>query len=143
MQDGVSLFLGLMALFSFSHNVPVVVVVPIAWLVGFMAARHVLTAYDEDEETLLSLIWGVVVAQFAWFAYHWTIAYTLTGQLKVPMISLIVALLSFVSVKMYDSYVENDGSVVFSDIREPLIFTLVVLAVLLIGFSGHNILTEL
>jgi hypothetical protein len=142
-QAGTSLFLGIMAMFSFSHNYPVAFVVIAAWLVGFMAARHVLSAYHEDEETLLSLIWGLFVAQLAWFAYHWTIAYTVTGQLKVPMIALIVLLLSFVSAKLYDSYNRNDGTISFSDIREPVIFVTVVLVVLLVGFSGHNILTEL
>lgn len=142
-QAGASLFLGIMAIFSFSHNYPVVLVVIGAWLVGFMAARHVLSAYNEDEETLLSLVWGLFVAQLAWFAYHWTIAYTVTGQLKVPMVALIILLLSFVSVKLYDSYNRNEGTISFSDIREPVIFVTVVLVVLLVGFSGHNILTEL
>lgn len=142
-QAGNSLFIGLMALFSFSHNWPVMLVVLIAWVIGFMASRHVLSAHEEDEETALSLMWGVVIAQMAWFAYHWTIAYTLTGQLKVPMVALIALLLSFVSAKVYDSYARNDGEIVASDVREPVIFTTVVILVLLVAFSGHNILTEL
>lgn len=142
-QAGTSLFIGIMAIFSYSHNYPVVFVVLAAWLIGFMATRHVLSAYGEEEETLMSLAWGLFIAQLAWFAYHWTIAYTLTGQLKVPMIALIIMLLSFVSAKLYDSYSRNDGTISFSDIREPVIFVTVILVVLLVGFSGHNILTEL
>lgn len=142
-QAGTSLFLGLMALFSFSHNMPVIAAVLVAWLIGFMATRHVLAAYAEDEEISLALVWGLFIAQLAWFAYHWTIAYTIVGQFKVPMVAIIAILLSFVSAKLYDSYSRNDGSVQFSEVREPVIFASLVIVVLLVGFSGHNILTEL
>lgn len=142
-QAGTSMFLGLTAIFSYSHQYPVVAAVLAVWLVAFMAARHVLSAYGEPEVTLLALAWGLFVAELGWFAYHWTIAYTITGQLKVPLISLLVILLSFVSAKLYDSYSRNDGIIIGADVRGPIIFTTVILVVLLAGFSGHNILTEL
>lgn len=136
LQAGISQFMALVALFSIAYTWPSFLVVLIAWLIGYSAARHALGAYHEDEQTLLSLAWGLIVAELAWLTYHWTIAYTVVGQLKVPQIAIIITLLGFIGIKLYANYQENDQSFKFNELRWPLIFAIAVIVMLLVRFSG-------
>lgn len=135
-QAGISQFMALIALFSIAYAWPSFIVVLIAWLIGYSAARHALGAHHEDEQTLLSLVWGLIVAELSWITYHWTIAYTVVGQLKVPQIAIIITLLGFVGIKLYANYQDNDKSFKFGELRWPLIFTIAVIVMLLVRFSG-------
>ncbi|MBC7746898.1 hypothetical protein H7Y40_02870 [Pedobacter sp.] len=136
MQAGISQFLALIALFSIAYTWPSFLVVLIAWVIGYVTARHALNAYHEEEQTLLSLAWGLIVAELSWLAYHWTIAYTVVGELKVPQIAIIVTLLGFVGIKLYANYQDNKQSFKFSELRWPLIFAVAVIGMLLVRFSG-------
>lgn len=136
LQAGISQFVGLTALFSVAYAWPVLIVVLLAWLIGYSSARHAIGSYPEEEETLLSLVWGLLVAELAWLSYHWTIAYGIIGELKVPQIAILVGLLSFVGIKLYVNYHDNDRHFVFSDVRWPLLFVSAVIVMLLIRFSG-------
>ncbi|MCD8561824.1 hypothetical protein LRY29_02050, partial [Candidatus Saccharibacteria bacterium] len=101
-QAGIALFMGMSALFTISYSWPVSLVAGVAWLIGYTAARHILSSYDEETHGLfLSLVWGLVVAELAWIGYHWAIAYPLplVSSLMVPQIALIVTLLGFLGYK--------------------------------------------
>lgn len=135
-QAGVSQFLGLTALFSMAYLWPSFIVVAIAWLIGYSVARHILTSYHEDEQTLISLAWGLIVAELSWLAFHWTIAYTLVGDLKIPQIAIIITLFGFIGVKLYDNYRNNDNKFKFSELRWPLLFAVALIVMLLLRFSG-------
>lgn len=142
MQAGVSQFVTLITLFSFAYELPVAFVVLAAWLVGYLAARHALAAYEEDEVTLFSLAWGFMVAELAWLVYHWTIAYTLIGDLKVPQIAIVVAGLGYVAIKMYSQLYHSERGLKWSGIRWPVLFVVAIIVMLLAKFSGLD-LTEL
>lgn len=140
LQAGIIQFVSLVALFSVGYIMPASVIVIAAWLVGYVSARHALTAFkDESERTLLSLIWGVVSAEFAWLSYHWTIAYTLSENLKVPQVAVIIALLSFAAVKLYSSQRENEGKFDSKEVRWPIIFVSVAIGLLVLRFSGLDV----
>lgn len=136
LQAGISQFVGLVALFSVAYTWPALVVVLVAWLIGYAAAKHALGSYDEDEDTLLALIWGLVIAELAWLSYHWTIAYQLVGELKIPQIAIIVGLFGFIGIKLYVNYHDNDRSFRLGEIRWPLLFATAVIVMLLVRFSG-------
>lgn len=136
-QAGTALFLGISALFTISFNWPVSVVVLLAWLIGYSAARHVFSAYDDETHALfLSLAWGLVVAQITWVGYHWAIAYPLPvyPSLMLPQAALIITLVSFLAHKSYDSFYHH-SKIRMSDVLLPLLFTLSVLLVLLVVFN--------
>ena len=136
-QAGVAVLMGTSALFAISYNWPVSIVVLAMWLIGYTAARHVLSSYDDETHGLfLSLAWGVVMAQLAWVAYHWTIAYNLPliTTLHVPQVAIIATLISFLAVKSYDSFYKN-AKIRMIDIILPLLFTLSVIVVLLVLFN--------
>lgn len=136
-QAGAAVLLGTSALFAISYNWPVSIVVLAMWLIGYTAARHILTSYDAETHGLfLSLAWGVILAQLAWVAYHWTIAYSLPfiNSLYIPQVAIIASLISFVAFKSYDSFYKN-AKIRINDIILPLLFTLSVIIVLLVLFN--------
>ena len=136
-QAGAAIFLGSSALFMVSYNWPVSIVVGVMWLIGFMAARHALSSYDDETHGLfLSLAWGLVLAEMSWVAYHWAIAYPLPifPNLLLSQAALAVTLVSFLAYKVYDSFYHH-SKVRMSDVLLPLLFTVSVLIVLLIVFD--------
>lgn len=136
-QAGVAVLLGTSALYAISYDWPVFVVVLGMWLIGYTAARHTLSSYDEETHGLfLSLAWGVMMAQIGWVAYHWTIAYSLplAPSLHIPQVAIIATLVSFLAYKTYDSFYKN-SKIRMTDIILPLLFTLSVILVLLILFN--------
>lgn len=136
-QAGVAVFLGMSALFTVSFSWPVSVVVLVAWIIGYAAARHVLSSYDDETHALLlGLVWGLIFAELAWVAYHWTIAYPLpiVTSLMLPQIGIMATLVSFLAYKCYDSFYHH-SKIRMTDVLLPLLFTVSVLAVLLIVFN--------
>jgi hypothetical protein len=136
-QAGAAILMGTSALFALSYNWPVSIVVLAMWLIGYTAARHILSAYDDETHGLfLSLAWGVVLAQVAWAAYHWTIAYNLpfVATLHIPQVAIIATLMSFLAFKSYDSF-HKHAKIRMTDIILPLLFTVSVILVLLVVFN--------
>ena len=136
-QAGTALFLGMAALFTVSFGWPVSAVVVVAWLIGYSSARHILSSYDEETHGLfLGLIWGLIVAEISWVAYHWAVAYPLplASSLMVPQAALMISLVSFLVIKVYDSFYHH-AKIRMNDILLPLLFTVSVILVLLIVFN--------
>ncbi len=136
-QAGIAVLMGTSALFAVSFSWPVSIVVLLMWLIGYTAARHILSSYDDETHGLfLSLAWGVILAELSWVAYHWTIAYSLpfVTSLHIPQVAIIATLISFLAYKCYDSFYKN-AKIRMTDIILPLLFTLSVIIVLLIIFN--------
>jgi hypothetical protein len=131
-QAGVAILLGTMSLASVSYEWPSSLVVACMWIIGYSSARHILVAYGDNDIRLLSLIWGFVVAELGWVAYHWTIAYPLffLPGIKLPQEALLILGLSFLAERAYSSYHKHDV-IKQSDLVLPLVFTLSLFAVLL------------
>lgn len=138
-QAGVMQAISLTALFSFAYLLPASLPTVGGWLIGYIAARHALVSFkDEEERTLLSLAWALVVAELSWLSYHWTIAYTLSGELKIPQVTIVVGLFGFLAMKIYGSLHENEDRIVIKDIRWPAIFVVLVIALLMVRFNGMD-----
>lgn len=137
MQGGVAQFISTMALFTVAHNMHVVVVTALGWLVGFVAARHIINAFsDEHEDVVISVSWGVVVAELSWLTYYWTIAYT---PLKIPQISIIVTLLGYMGLVVYNYlYHRDDSRHIWRDLAMPILFSLIGILILLLFFNSFN-----
>lgn len=140
-QAGVALFVGISAIFSVSYGWIITPVVVLVWLVGYATARHVLGSYDdEDHILLLSLAWGFILAEIGWLAYHWVIAYRvpIVPALLIPQISIVIICLGFLAYKSYNSYYHFQ-KIRLSDIVLPLVFTLGIVGVLIIGLNSAPI----
>lgn len=137
-QAAVALFVGVASVYITAYNWVASPVVLLVWLVGYSTAHHVLNSYDEENHIiLLSLLWGLVMAEIGWLAYHWTIAYQMPiiNNILLPQVSIVIMCLSFVAYKSYDSYYHHQ-KIRMSDLLLPLIFTVVFISVLMLFFNS-------
>lgn len=137
-QAGVAMFVGVTATYIMTFGWPSSVVVMAAWLVGYAAAKHILASYDdEDHVLLLSIAWGLIVAEISWLAYHWTIAYRLpiADNLLLPQVSIVMSCLGFAIYKSYDSFYHHQ-KVRMNDVLMPLLFSVGIICVLVLAFNG-------
>lgn len=135
-QAGVGLFVGVTALMHVSAEWWASFVVILMWVIGYSVARHVLTAYKEPHFALLSLIWGLVVAELGWLSYHWNFAYDLgfTGDLLISQAAIVVTLLAFLAERMYSSY-HHQQSIRSADVLLPALLTISTIILLLTLFG--------
>ena len=133
-QAMVGLIFGIAAIVETSPLLPSSVVVIASWVVGYSAARHILSVQHESHINFLSLLWGFVVAEIMWLTYHWTIGYSVSSSLQLSQAVVIIAALSFVAERTYTSFHRN-GHVQSGDIILPVLLSLSVIAVLLFVFN--------
>ncbi len=136
-QAGVAMVIGTVALFSQAYGWPSSVVVLAMFVLGYATARHVLSAYSDSNLTMMSLIWGFVIAQVGWLSYHWMLAYDipLVDTIKLPQVTIIVVALSFLAERVYSSYSKH-GSVRSADVLLPTLLSLGVVIVILTLFNS-------
>lgn len=143
-QAGAAIFLGVTALMSVSYDWIATVAVAGMWLIGYSAARHVLSSYDEAHNSFYSLAWGFVFAELGWLAYHFTFAHTIpgVGDIKLVQVALIALAISFVAERAYGSYTRH-GGVRRTDVTMPAVLSGSIIVVLLaVSFYWSNHLTE-
>jgi len=110
-QAGIMQFIAFTALFHYSAQISsnqffLLVILLGAWLIGYSAARHMLTSYESEEKTdFFSLLWGLAVAQLAWILGHWTVQYSYQGGngVEIPQIAVLLIVCSFVGFRAYNT----------------------------------------
>lgn len=130
-QAIIGLVFGLNSLMVVSYDWPASAVVAVAWLIGYSATRHVLSAERESHINFLSLLWAFVIAELTWLTYHWTVGYTLPGGLQIAENMIVIVVLSFLAERVYASYRRNEV-VKINEIILPLFFTISVLAIVVV-----------
>jgi hypothetical protein len=139
-QAAIALFVGTVAIYSLAYNWIGSVAVVLTWLLGYATARHVLGSYDEENHTiLLSLVWAFLLAELGWLAYHWTIGYRLpiVADILLPQAAIVILGFGFIAFKAYDS-IYHHQKVRMNEMILPLVFTIGIIAVLLIFFNGAS-----
>lgn len=137
-QAAIALFVGITSIFIMSYDWVASPIVILAWLVGYATARHILSSYDDENHVLLlSLAWGLVLAEISWLAYHWAFAYRLpiATNVLLPQVSIVILCFGFLVFECYDSFYHHQ-KIRFNDIILPLIFTVSTVAVLVLAFNG-------
>lgn len=140
LQSLIATFLGVTALYSISYEWPVVIVVATMMIIGYSTARHFLFSYEEDQIVLLSAIWGLLFAEIGWLAYYWTFSYSLPGieAFRVPQVTLILMLLSFLAERIYRSWAKHKR-VVVGDIAMPAVFSGLLILTIVLFFNSVTI----
>jgi hypothetical protein len=135
-QAGAAVFLGVTALMSGTYDWIDAVVVVCMWIIGYSAARHVLSSHDDPHMSFYSLVWGLLFAEIGWLAYHWTFAYTLPGlgDLKLSQAALISLAVSFIAERAYSSYSQH-GTIRSNDLILPALLSISVIIILLVFFN--------
>ena len=107
------------------------------FLVVFSASRHILVQSDENEFGLLTFGSGLIAGEIAWLSNSWLIVYTFgTTGIIVPQLSVILTIFTFISNRVFKSGMQHNGKVNFGEIAAPVIFGVLVVAVLVIWFSN-------
>lgn len=111
------------------------------FIIGFAASHHVLIQGEKDDYLFISLVCGLFFAEIAWLAHAWLITYkvelpgvTTTG-ICVSQLSIILSVLAFTYFQIYNELVKNNGKLKFANVALPVIFSIAVTIVLLVGFS--------
>lgn len=139
-QAAIATFLGVTALMSVSYDWYVSVIVLFMWVIGYSSARHVLGSYDEAHMSFYSLVWGLIMAELGWLAYHWTFAYDLpgVGDIKLSQIAIIALALSFITERVYGSYTKH-GAIRSGDVILPALMSVSIILILLAFFNKIGI----
>lgn len=136
-QSGVALFAGITALYTVSYGWIATPVVLFVWLVSYISAKHILSTYDEGHDILLSLAFGLVMAEIGWLAHHWVVAYRIPflPDFMIPQVSIIMLATGFLAFKVYDSF-HQYKKVKLNEIILPLLFAVGLVGVLVLFRNG-------
>lgn len=141
-QAAIALFLGIWVISALAHTMWLWAVVVLFYVVGYGAARHVLVNRDEDEPGLVSMIFGLVIAELGFISYHWMIAYGSQdmGDFKVSQFAIVGLLVGAICQILYTA-ITDKKSLKSSDVLAPVVFSVVTIAALVIvlGSAGTGI----
>jgi len=107
------------------------------FIVGYGSARHVLAQNNNMSDSgYPALIFGVFFAEVALLTHSWTIVYAFMDLgVIIPQLAIILTVFGFMIERIFHAVEERDGTLRFKDVALPISFSLVVLAVVIIGFS--------
>ncbi len=139
LQAGTSLLLGSWVVMATAHSLAAVPFLTefLLFMVGYGAARHVLSTHKEEQQPILSAVFGLLVAEFGWLATHWTMGYNiyLSDAFKVPQAAIIILLAGLIFERFYAS-TRTGRSVWISEYSAPILFSLLAILVMLAYFSS-------
>lgn len=135
-QALIAVLVGSTALTVFAAIYDALLAVAGEFIIGYATAYHVLIQSDEEDPSLIALTSGLVFSEIAWLSHSWLIIYTFSSTgLCVSQLALVLTLLAFAFFQIYRERAKHNGRLKFKYIALPLIFSLLVVAILLIGFS--------
>lgn len=136
-QASIGIFMGTWVLAAFAHVLSLPVVVALYYVLGYGVAYHILAIYKEQQASLLAMVFGLVLAELGWVAYHWTAAYGLNqaGDLKIPQIALVATLMTLFAERCYGAFVEGH-SIKQPEYLAPIIFSVAGVVALVVFFSS-------
>ena len=110
---------------------------PYIFLLGYAVMRHILTASEFKNAEILSLSWGLLIAELVWVMNFLVIGYEINlgnnFNLTIPQASIILVTVNFLGFELLEAFRKEKPKM--ADILPPLIFSLLVCLTLLIFFS--------
>lgn len=136
-QSLLAVLLGTTAAVLISASLNSAVLVILEFIIGYAASRHILIQNPEVEDfSFVVLICGLIFSEVSWLAHSWLIVYSFgTTGLILPQLSVVLTIISFVFHKIYAEFRKRDGEIKSADIILPLLFGVITIAVIIIGFS--------
>lgn len=138
-QSLAMVFFGYSALFSVTFGWPEIVVVILAFLIGYSAIRHILSIRTNLNLEILSLFWGLIIAEIAWILNYWIIGYQIkiaeSFHFVIPQAAIIFTALHFAAFEIFTPDKEEKPKTL-ANILPEVIFSALVILTLLIFFSS-------
>ena len=136
-QSLIAVFLGMSAAATAAANLNTIVVVLVAFLVGYAASRHVLVQSSDRDFTLMTLVCGLVFAEVAWLCQSWAIIYTFGASgIRIPQVAIILTIFAFVYNYARQAMIKYQDDFRFKHILGPVVFGVVLIGIIVIWFSN-------
>ena len=136
-QSLIAVFLGMGAAAIAAANLNAIVVVLVAFLVGYAASRHVLVQSSDRDFTLTTLVCGLVFAEVAWLCQSWAIIYTFGASgIRIPQVAIILTIFAFVYNYARQAMIKYQDDFRFKHILGPVVFGVVLVGIIVIWFSN-------
>ena len=136
-QSLLAVFVGISAAAIATANLDSIVLVLLAFLVGYSASRHVLAQSSERDFTLTTLVCGLVFAEVAWLCHTWAIIYTFGASgIRVPQIAIILTIFAVVYNYARQAMVKYQADFRFKQILGPVLFGAVLIGIIALWFSN-------
>lgn len=121
-------------LFASSNSALITV---LCFIIGYSATRHILIQSDDDADTsLINLSCGLISAEAAWVGQSWLIVYSFANTgILIPQLAIILTIITFATSRVYKSAIKHDGKPKFSEISSSTIFSILVVAIIILWFS--------
>lgn len=135
-QAIIAVLLGMTTASIFAAITDSAVLVSAAFLIGYAASNHVLIQNDERDATFLSLVCGLVFSEIALISHSWLILYELGDSgICFSQLSIILSMIAFAYFSVNAAIHRRGNKLRFTDVALPVLFSLLVVIVLIIGFS--------
>lgn len=136
-QSIIAVFLGMSAAAMVAASTNAIVIVLLAFLVGYAATRHVLIQGSDKDFTLTTLVCGLIFAEIAWLCQMWSIVYTFgaTG-VRIPQVAIILTIFAFVYNYARQAMIKYQDDFRFKHILGPIIFGAVLIGIIVVWFSN-------
>lgn len=136
-QSLIAVFLGMSAAAIMAANLDAIVVVLVAFLVGYAASRHVLVQSSDKDFTLTTLVCGLVFAEVAWLCQSWAIIYTFgESGIRIPQIAIILTIFAFVYNYARQAMIKYQDDFRFKHILGPVVFGVILVGIIVLWFSN-------
>lgn len=136
-QSLIAVFLGMGAAAIAAANLNAIVVVLVAFLVGYAASRHVLVQSSDRDFTLTTLVCGLVFAEVAWLCQSWAIIYTFGASgIRIPQVAIILTIFAFVYNYARQAMIKYQDDFRFKHILGPVVFGVFLIGIIVIWFSN-------
>lgn len=136
-QSLIAVFIGMSAATIMSAGLNSILIVSIAFLIGYAASRHTLVQSNDKDFTLTTLVCGLVFSEITWLCDSWSIIYTFgsTG-IRIPQLAIILTIFAFVYNYARQAMIKYQADFRFKHIIGPVIFGTVLVTVMVIFFSN-------
>ena len=136
-QSLIAVFLGMSAAAIMTANLDAIVLVLLAFLVGYAASRHVLVQSSDKDFTLTTLVCGLVFSEVAWLCQSWAIIYTFgESGIRIPQIAIILTIFAFVYNYARQAMIKYQDDFRFKHILGPMVFGVILVGIIVLWFSN-------
>lgn len=126
-QALISQAVGLVALYMWWVEAPIVGMVIFTWVISYLTARHFFTSFEDDFNDFYAFTWAYFSAAMTWLLGHWLLFYGV-----IPQPALLLAVLGFGLAGMY--YLDESERLT-PLIRRQIMFIMFAIVLVVLVFS--------
>lgn len=136
-QSLIAVFMGISAITIMTSGLDAIIIVLLAFLVGYATSRHILIQSDDKDFTLTTLICGLIFAEIAWLSDSWSIIYTFgdTG-IRIPQLAIILTIFAFIYNYTRNIVIKYQDDFRLKHILGPALFSVCLIAIIVLCFSN-------